>query len=69
MTASGRAADEDRRVGLCARCEHARCITSSKGSEFWLCELAKLDEHFAKYPRLPVLHCSGFRAKAPPQTR
>ena len=28
------------RVGLCARCAHARAITSARGSAFWLCRLA-----------------------------
>ena len=48
------------KVGLCATCSHARHIVSSKGSEFWLCELAESDKRFRKYPQLPVLRCSGY---------
>ena len=47
-------------AGLCAECVHARLLTSDKGSVFIQCELAKADERFAKYPRLPVLSCSGY---------
>ena len=27
---------------------------------FYLCELSKVDSRFAKYPRLPVIECSGY---------
>jgi hypothetical protein len=47
-------------VGLCARCVHARAITSSRGSVFQLCRLSEVDARFPKYPRLPVLQCPGF---------
>jgi hypothetical protein len=47
------------RVGLCASCRHARRITSSKGSVFFLCERAKNDPRFRKYPPLPVRACPG----------
>jgi hypothetical protein len=50
------------RVGLCLDCTHARSIRSAKGSEFWLCERAKTDPRFKKYPPLPVLRCLGFSA-------
>jgi hypothetical protein len=46
--------------GLCANCEHARVIQSAKGSSFLLCELSQTDARFPKYPRLPVLTCSGY---------
>jgi hypothetical protein len=48
------------RVGLCVACVHARLIETPKGSEFWLCEKAKSDPRFAKYPALPVRSCVGF---------
>jgi hypothetical protein len=48
------------RAGLCADCAHARQITSDKGSVFIQCGLAASDKRFAKYPRLPVLTCSGY---------
>jgi hypothetical protein len=47
-------------AGLCQDCAHARPIASAKGSEFVLCELSFSDSRFAKYPRLPVLTCSGY---------
>lgn len=50
------------RVGLCRSCQHARTIVSGKGSEFWLCERAKTDARFRKYPPLPVLRCPGYAA-------
>lgn len=45
--------------GLCDSCVHRRVITSDRGSVFYLCELSRTDARFAKYPRLPVLKCSG----------
>lgn len=57
--------DSERRVGLCARCRHARRIESSKGSEFWLCQLAATDARFKKYPPLPVVRCAGFQVGEP----
>jgi len=47
-------------AGLCEDCVHARRVASAKGSQFVLCELSQLDTRFAKYPRLPVLTCSGY---------
>jgi hypothetical protein len=56
---------ERSRVGLCADCQHARRIVSAKGSSFWLCERSVNEPtRFAKYPPLPVLRCSGFRAQS-----
>ena len=54
---------KDSPVGLCASCAHARRIESARGSEFLLCELSKSDPAFPKYPRLPVLSCSGYEQK------
>jgi hypothetical protein len=48
------------RAGLCADCAHARRMTSDKGSVFIQCRLAATDGRFAKYPRLPVLTCTGY---------
>jgi hypothetical protein len=50
-------------MGLCATCEHAQVIVSSKGSSFLLCGLAKVDHRFSKYPVLPVIECHGFQKK------
>jgi hypothetical protein len=49
--------------GLCGNCRHARRIKSDRGSIFFMCELSFEDSRFAKYPRLPVLVCSGYRPK------
>jgi len=50
-------------AGLCADCVHARQIESDRNSVFLLCNLSLTDAHFPKYPRLPVLSCSGHRGK------
>jgi len=49
-------------VGLCVRCRHARTVTS-RTSLYWLCELSKTDPRFDRYPRLPVLECSGYEPR------
>jgi hypothetical protein len=64
LCASGEGRSE---AGLCARCAHARCIESGKGSTFWLCGLHPGDARFPKYPRLPVIECPGF-TNAPTST-
>jgi len=38
-------------------------VISDRGSVFYLCELSKVDPAFPKYPRLPVLKCSGYEEK------
>ncbi len=50
----------DPRVGLCATCKHAQHVTSSKGSDFWLCGRAASEPDFPKYPQLPVVVCQGY---------
>jgi len=58
--------DERSRVGVCTDCRHARRIVSAKGSSFWLCERAATEpSRFAKYPRLPVLVCTGLERALP----
>jgi hypothetical protein len=49
-------------AGLCAECQHARQIKSDRGAVFWMCQLSLTDVSFPKYPRLPVLQCSGYEA-------
>ena len=39
---------------------HAETIRSDRGSEFLRCGLSDTDPSFPKYPRLPVLRCSGY---------
>jgi hypothetical protein len=51
------------KFGLCADWAHARAITTEKGSTFLQCRLSFSDSRFAKYPRLPVLRCSGYEKK------
>jgi hypothetical protein len=46
--------------GLCAECCHARRIVSDRGATFLQCQLSFTDPSFAKYPRLPVVSCSGY---------
>ena len=55
--------NENPSVGLCASCAYMRQVESDRGSEFYLCELAKVDPRFEKYPRLPVLSCIGYEKK------
>ena len=50
----------DLRIGLCANCRFMRVMESDRGSIFYLCGLSSTDPVFPKYPRLPVLQCSGF---------
>jgi hypothetical protein len=40
-----------------------RWITSDRGSAFYLCQLSATDPKFPKYPRLPVIECSGYDPK------
>lgn len=47
--------------GLCRDCQHSRRMESDRGSVFFRCELSFEDPTFARYPRLPVLVCSGYR--------
>ena len=46
--------------GLCNTCEHSKRVDSARGSVFRLCLLHDRDARFAKYPRLPVVQCSGY---------
>ena len=47
-------------AGLCERCANVKIVESARGSRFYLCRLSATDPRFPKYPRLPVLQCSGF---------
>ncbi len=60
---SQRRPEEVDTVGLCRTCQHARVITTPRGSTFYLCRLAETDPRFARYPRLPVIQCAGYVAK------
>ena len=56
-------------VGLCAVCRHATIVRSDRGSVFYRCGLSDTDPRFPKYPRLPVLNCSGYQPKQDPNRR
>jgi len=47
-------------AGLCDRCRYQRVIHNTRGSSFSLCERAREDDRYEKYPRLPVVRCPGF---------
>ncbi len=53
---------EQHHVGLCATCAFMRAVPSSRGMTFYLCERARLDARFPKYPTLPVIRCIGYSA-------
>ena len=48
---------------LCQTCLHVREITSGKGSVFLLCQLAQVDDRFAKYPPQPIVRCTGYEPR------
>ena len=52
--------EQSENAGLCVTCIHSRKIISARDSVFFLCQLGFSDDRFPKYPRLPVLTCSGF---------
>ena len=52
-------------AGLCRDCKYSRRIESDRGSVFFRCDLSLQDPRFPKYPRLPVLTCSGYRPVIP----
>jgi hypothetical protein len=52
----------DRARGLCGSCRHTRHLASSSGAAFVQCLLAQKDPRFAKWPRLPVLSCTGYES-------
>jgi hypothetical protein len=60
MEERDREGGERSRAGLCADCRHARRIASDRGSLFFLCQRSVNDATFPRYPRLPVLECSGY---------
>ncbi len=60
-------AQDRERAGLCASCRHCQRITNARASTFFLCGLAHTDPNFARYPRLPVLACSGYAAGSGPE--
>lgn len=52
--------------GLCGCCEHARLVTSPRGTVFRLCERSRVDAAYARYPILPRLQCPGYVPSSTP---
>ena len=52
------------RAGLCDSCVHQQLVRTTRGSEFSLCRRSRTDPAYPKYPRLPVLACRGYEARA-----
>lgn len=50
-------------AGLCDLCRHQRVVRNTRGSTFSLCERSKTDPAFPRYPRLPVVECSGYEPR------
>ena len=69
VMSEGGESGSEHNVGLCASCLHGKRVESSRGSVFWLCELSRSDPSFPKYPRLPVLTCSGYAVRTKPRSR
>ena len=51
------------RAGLCDSCRHQRLVHNTRGSTFSLCQRSRSDPRFPRYPRVPVLNCTGFEAR------
>lgn len=47
-------------IGLCLNCQYARRVEAKESAVYFLCERSLTDPIFPKYPRLPVLQCSGY---------
>ena len=50
-------------AGLCDGCRFRREVVSARGSRFILCERSFTDTRYPRYPRLPVLACTGYEPK------
>jgi hypothetical protein len=48
-------------AGLCQTCQHVKIIENVNQSRFYRCLLSDSNTDFQKYPRLPVLTCSGYQ--------
>jgi hypothetical protein len=46
-------------AGLCDSCVHQQLVRTTRGSTFSLCKRSKTEPEYPKYPRLPVLRCTG----------
>jgi len=48
---------------LCQTCASMREIVTPKGSRFLLCQLAKDDPAYPKYPPQPIVRCDGYQLR------
>jgi len=55
-------------AGLCATCQHAKVLSSDRGSTFYRCGLSDTDPRFRRYPALPVIKCDGYQADGAKQS-
>lgn len=46
--------------GLCGTCSQAHIVRADRGAIYLKCLLSEKNAAFQRYPRLPVLSCSGF---------
>jgi len=53
--------------GLCGGCAHQKLVGNTRGSRFSMCLLSREDRRYPKYPRMPVIRCTGFAPRAPRQ--
>ena len=53
------------KAGLCDSCVHQKLIRNTRGSTFSLCERSRTQPEFPRYPRLPVIECSGYEQRPP----
>ncbi len=51
------------RNGLCDTCLHQKLIRNTRGSSFSMCERAKTEPRYPKYPRVPVAECAGYERR------
>ena len=51
------------RESLCPGCVNVQVITNDRGSTFYRCRLAAIDERYPKYPPQPVIACEGYRLR------
>ena len=59
MTTPEERVEVPREAGDCATCAHARAVRNARGSLFVLCQRAREDPTFTRYPPLPVNGCRG----------
>ena len=56
-------------VGLCLDCKYSKHVEAKEDTVYFLCHRFFTDPTFPKYPRLPVLLCSGYVKLQHPEHR